>query len=679
MTRYKYHVMTAALAVFFIACFAPPAWATYLRQSTAVPTLLVGPFVDPTDGVTPVTAITPGAQCVIFKNGVHSHLTLTTVGAGVNDFVHEANGYWILELTTGDTDTLGKLIVSFNDPAVFMPVWAEFEVIDEPMYDSLFVAATPMTVVIKDGTGTGEIDTDAGHIVAVHTTDVATSATSVTNEVTVGAISNNVITTASIADSAITDAKVADAVKVDTVTIKGVDTDTALDTTDEVVDAVWNEPSTGHLDAGKAGLQLWTDIDDILTDTGSTLDTKLNTIDDFVDTEVADILTDTGTTLDDLVDDLETRITSARAGYLDALNTGVPLADGVITANKIATDAIDADALAADAIGASEIATAAITSAEMDLTGSEFTAIPTVANVTTVDTCTNATTCGTCTALGTGAVSATAIANGAIDNDTFAADVGSTPYATNIIALAADKAILNYDPPTNTEMEARTLPSADYVVTTDTIAGVTSVTGIAGTTNTFDELTALLDTTDTMVDAVWNELMSGHTTDATFGGDAFDADVWTSTKAGYIDEAISGIDDNPWDAAARTLTAFDEDTFGANLDLNATIAAGTWNALKASYNTVDTFGDQPTVGEISADVWSTDKDSPTADSYGWLLNMLLNFAWGRMKINTTTNVMTYYDYDDRTSSVGSFYLYDDTTPTRALSHTNTYERDTTTP
>ena len=36
-----------------------------------------------------------------------------------------------------------------------------------------------------------------------------------------------------------------------------------------VADAVWNELSTGHVDAGKAGQQLWTDVDAILTDTGT--------------------------------------------------------------------------------------------------------------------------------------------------------------------------------------------------------------------------------------------------------------------------------------------------------------------------------------------------------------------------------------------------------------------------
>jgi hypothetical protein len=46
---------------------------------------------------------------------------------------------------------------------------------------------------------------------------------------------------------------------------------------------------------------------------------------------------------------------------------------------------------------------------------------------------------------GTGALNTNTISitNGAVKNASFAADVGSTAYATNIIALAADKAILN--------------------------------------------------------------------------------------------------------------------------------------------------------------------------------------------------------------------------------------------
>lgn len=43
----------------------------------------------------------------------------------------------------------------------------------------------------------------------------------------------------------------------------------ALPTAAENADAVWDEAATGHTDAGKAGEQLWTDVDAILVDTGT--------------------------------------------------------------------------------------------------------------------------------------------------------------------------------------------------------------------------------------------------------------------------------------------------------------------------------------------------------------------------------------------------------------------------
>jgi len=42
----------------------------------------------------------------------------------------------------------------------------------------------------------------------------------------------------------------------------------AADAVAEIADAVWDEASTGHTDAGKAGQQLWTDLDAVLADTG---------------------------------------------------------------------------------------------------------------------------------------------------------------------------------------------------------------------------------------------------------------------------------------------------------------------------------------------------------------------------------------------------------------------------
>ena len=75
------------------------------------------------------------------------------------------------------------------------------------------------------------------------------------------------------------------------------------------------------------------------------------------------------------------------------------------------------------------------------------------------------------TSFAAGAIDADAIANDAIDNATFAADVGSTAYATNIIALAVNKALGNYDAPTDTEMTAAftEIKGATWAAGTDTL------------------------------------------------------------------------------------------------------------------------------------------------------------------------------------------------------------------
>lgn len=67
-------------------------------------------------------------------------------------------------------------------------------------------------VTVKDGTGTGEIDTNAGAIVSVTTTATATNVT------TVNGLAAGVITETSIANNAITDAKVASDVTIASVT-----------------------------------------------------------------------------------------------------------------------------------------------------------------------------------------------------------------------------------------------------------------------------------------------------------------------------------------------------------------------------------------------------------------------------------------------------------------------------
>jgi hypothetical protein len=79
-----------------------------------------------------------------------------------------------------------------------------------------------------------------------------------------------------------------------------------------IADAVWDETSTGHVSAGKAGTQLWTNVDAILEDTGTTLDDLV----DGVESELAKVpKSDSNVTWN------ATALASVNAEVVDALNT----------------------------------------------------------------------------------------------------------------------------------------------------------------------------------------------------------------------------------------------------------------------------------------------------------------------------------------------------------------------
>lgn len=104
-----------------------------LRQSTAE-VVEVGPFYDLADGTTKETALTvTGWTCQIFKNDTNSVLTITASG-GNNDAAHIAMGRYSLELTAGNTDTLGRLTIEIED-ANAVPITEYFAVIDPNEWD----------------------------------------------------------------------------------------------------------------------------------------------------------------------------------------------------------------------------------------------------------------------------------------------------------------------------------------------------------------------------------------------------------------------------------------------------------------------------------------------------------------------------------------------------------------
>ena len=107
----------------------------FLRQSTAVD-VLIGPFVDSTDGDTEETGLTISASDVLLsKNGQ----TL----AAKNDATacaHDANGMYNCEFDTTDTNTVGTLVLFVHESGA-LAVRHEFQVLEEDVYDALFGAS----------------------------------------------------------------------------------------------------------------------------------------------------------------------------------------------------------------------------------------------------------------------------------------------------------------------------------------------------------------------------------------------------------------------------------------------------------------------------------------------------------------------------------------------------------
>lgn len=117
-----------------------------LKQSTAVD-VLIGPFVDSTDGYTPETGVSPAVK--LSKNG-------QTLGAksDATTPVHDADGYYNCELDATDTNTVGTLVVSVVGSATSLAVRHEFQVVEEAVYDALYASGAVGPLEAND-TGTG--------------------------------------------------------------------------------------------------------------------------------------------------------------------------------------------------------------------------------------------------------------------------------------------------------------------------------------------------------------------------------------------------------------------------------------------------------------------------------------------------------------------------------------------
>lgn len=107
----------------------------FLKQSTAA-TIVLGQFVDDTDGVTAETALTiTQSEVRLSKNaGTFAQKNETT------SLTHLENGYYSCELNATDTNTVGRLRIAVTESGA-LGVWQEATVLEEAIYDALFAAS----------------------------------------------------------------------------------------------------------------------------------------------------------------------------------------------------------------------------------------------------------------------------------------------------------------------------------------------------------------------------------------------------------------------------------------------------------------------------------------------------------------------------------------------------------
>lgn len=108
---------------------------SFLKQSTASQTRIVGPFIDDTDFKTTETGLTiANTDVKLSKNGAAA--ANKNSGGGT----HIANGMYALTFDATDTATVGELNVSILMSGALVVV-AKFTVLEEAIYDALFASS----------------------------------------------------------------------------------------------------------------------------------------------------------------------------------------------------------------------------------------------------------------------------------------------------------------------------------------------------------------------------------------------------------------------------------------------------------------------------------------------------------------------------------------------------------
>ncbi len=126
----------------------------FLKQSTAVD-VLIGPFVDSTDGDTEETALTISRADVLLSKNGQGAVQKTDITAAA----HDADGFYNCELDATDTNTVGQLVLYVHEAGA-LAVRHDFQVVEEEVYVDFFAASA--VGYLKPTTAGRDFDVSAG-------------------------------------------------------------------------------------------------------------------------------------------------------------------------------------------------------------------------------------------------------------------------------------------------------------------------------------------------------------------------------------------------------------------------------------------------------------------------------------------------------------------------------------
>lgn len=168
----------------------------FLRQNTAV-IVTVGPFYDKTDGVTPETSLTITNERITLTadtdagsapTNILDNVTGATSGTSndLNYITGNDAGMMQLELSASNTNRVGRMLLAITDAANHVPVFHEYFVLPQAIFDWLTGVVTPLPANVTHWLGTaaatptvaGVPEVDLTHVGGA-TTNVAALATNV--------------------------------------------------------------------------------------------------------------------------------------------------------------------------------------------------------------------------------------------------------------------------------------------------------------------------------------------------------------------------------------------------------------------------------------------------------------------------------------------------------------------